>query len=462
MKKLAGVIALLSWGSSAMATDMTTVLPDAKPGECYARVVIPAQYRTESSTVVLREATERLSIVPAKYQWDSRQVLLSDASQRIEVTPATYRTVESEIETAPADTRWVTGSVYSTVSANPHVLSVARQSGVPIDSAAPGQCFAEYFRTPQYQSTVKKVLVSEATETIKVTPAQYAWVEERREVAPATQQLVEVPASYKTVTERIKVADARTVWKKGRGSIETIDEISGDVMCLVEVPAQYKTVEKTVLDTPSTTKRIDVEPKYETVRVKKLVSPATEVRVEVPAKYREITVVEKIDDGEHVWQDTNSVLADSDLRRTGNVICKKEIPARTVKIRKRVVDQPASTRLVEIPARYQSKKVRALVSEAKRTVETVPAITRQVSKQVKVADAQLVWQPVLCETNTTVSTIKALQNALTENGYPVQNKDGKLSAETLSALEQYQRSNKMATGGLTYEVLKKLGVSPGR
>lgn len=462
MKKLASIFIAMSCSGGAFAADMTAVLPDARPGECYARVVIPAQYRTESSTVVVREASERLSIVPAQYKWEDQQVLVSEAAERIEVVPATFTTVESELEVSPADSRWVTGSVHSNVSVNPRVLSLAERAGVPVDSATAGQCYAEFFRAPQYQSTTKKILVSEATETIRVSPAQYEWVEERREVAPASQQLVEVPASYKTVKERIKVQDARTVWKKGRGNIEKIDSMTGDIMCLVEIPAVYKTVEKTVLDVPATSKQIAVAAKYETVRVKKLVSPASEVRVEVPAKYRDVTVVEKVDNGEHAWQEVDSGFSASDMRRTGNVICKKDTPARTITVKKRVVEQPATTRIVEIPARYQTKKVRTLVAEAKRTTQQIPAVTREVSKQVKVSDAQFVWRPVLCETNMTTGTIRELQQALTDNGFTVRNMDGTLTTETQSALNQYQRSNGLATGGLTYEVLKKLGVSPGR
>ena len=89
-------------------------------------------------------------------------------------------------------------------------------------------------------------------------------------------------------------------------------------------------------------------------------------------------------------------------------------------------------------------------------------MTRQVSKKVKVSDARFEWRPVLCETNTTTNTISELQNALIDSGYRISEVDGTMSADTLRAVEQYQRANGMATGGLTYEVLNKLGIRPGK
>jgi len=68
------------------------------------------------------------------------------------------------------------------------------------------------------------------------------------------------------------VEDAKTVWRKGRGAIEKIDNGTGDVMCLVEVPPVFKTVTKRVLKTPASTRATEIPAKYETIRVRKLVA----------------------------------------------------------------------------------------------------------------------------------------------------------------------------------------------
>lgn len=59
-----------------------------------------------------------------------------------------------------------------------------------------------------------------------------------------------VPAVYKTTTEEVLESPAQTVWKKGRGPIEKLDNATGEIMCLVEIPAKYRTIQKVVLENP--------------------------------------------------------------------------------------------------------------------------------------------------------------------------------------------------------------------
>jgi hypothetical protein len=461
MKLLASVSAMFACSGLAVAADMNSVLPDAKPGECYARVMIPAQYRTEKSTVVVREASERLSIVPAKYEWDTERVLVSEAGVDLKVMPATFKTETEVIEVAPAESAWVTGSMYSSVKANPGVLSLAQRAGVPVDSAESGQCFAEYFKAPTFETVSERVLVSEASESIKVQPARYEWVEKQQMIASATQKMIEVPASFETVQERVLVEDAKVVWKKGRGAVEKIDNASGVIMCLVEIPAVYKTIEKTVMKAAPASKMIEVPAKFENVRVRKLVEPARQVRTEIPARYRDVSIRKKVSDGEHVWLQQSGHESADNMRKTGNVICKKDIPAKTTTISKSVVATPATVTEVEIPAKYQDKRVKRLLAKAMQSTIAIPAVTREVNKRVKTTDARLEWRPVLCETNTTQRTISKLQQALSDTGYHVGDINGEMTHDTQSAIEQFQRANGMATGGLTLEVLNKLGISPG-
>ena len=43
--------------------------PDAKAGECYARVYVPPTYKTVTEERLKRAASERLEVIPAKYEW---------------------------------------------------------------------------------------------------------------------------------------------------------------------------------------------------------------------------------------------------------------------------------------------------------------------------------------------------------------------------------------------------------
>ena len=58
-----------SAATTGMAGNNTGLMPsDPKPGECYARVIIPAKFTTSTEQVVKRPASERIEIIPARYE----------------------------------------------------------------------------------------------------------------------------------------------------------------------------------------------------------------------------------------------------------------------------------------------------------------------------------------------------------------------------------------------------------
>jgi len=443
-------------GAGIALDDLTDVLPNAKPGECFAKVVIPATYRTETSSVVVKDAAETLRIIPAKYETVKERVLVSEAGSELKVIPATFATESQTYEVSPASSRWVMGSNNSSIGADAALVAMARASGAPVDGARPGQCFSEHFAAATYKTVTERVLVSEASEQINLTPAKYEWTEQRVMVSPATRKLVEVPAVYENQSQRVMVEDAKTEWREGRGAIEKIEHGTGNVMCLVEVPAVYKTISKRVLKTPATTRTIEEPARYETIRVRKLVADARESRVAVPAKYDNITKRVMETGGTHTWQAKNA--RGSFGKATGNVICLQQSPAKMASISRKVVKTPASVRRVEIPAKYETKNVRRLLEDAREVRTAIPAVTDTVSRRVKVTPERLEWRSVICETNTSTNTIQDVQRALRAAGYNPGPIDGIPGHQTMSALESYQRSKGLATGGMTIATLKKLGV----
>ena len=441
--------------------DISNVLPNAKPGECYAKVVIPAKYRTESSTVVVKEASEQVKIIPAKYETVEERIMVSEAGSELKVVPATFGTDTQTYEVSPASTSWVMSSVNSGIGADSALVAMARANGAAVDSARPGQCFHEHYAPASYKSVTERVLVTEASEQVKLTAAQYEWVEQRVMVSPASRKLVEVPAVFETRQERVKVEDAKTVWKKGRGAVEKIDHGTGDILCLVEVPAVYKNISKRVLKTAASTRVVEEPARYETVRVRKLVADAQESRVAVPAKYQNVTKRVMESGGTHTWHGTDhaNVNANADHgKRTGNVICLQETPAKMASVTRKVVKTPASVRRVEIPAKYETKRVQRLVNDAREVRTAIPAVTDTVTRRIKVSDESLEWRSVLCEINMTTSMIQDVQRALSKAGYTPGAIDGVLGSQTMNAVDRFQRARGLPTGGLTMDTLKKLGV----
>jgi len=238
--------------------------PNAKPGECYARVEVPGKSSSRTKQVLVSPATTKVETIPAKFKTVEEQVLVTPATTKTEVVPATYK-------------------------------SVTRQ--VPVDNPV--------------------------EVTSESSPAEYETVTERVLVKPAEKKTVTIPAVYETVTERVKVKDSYTEWKPGEkvyaigaealgGTILANRVTSSGVMCLVEIPAEFKTVTKRVVVTPETTKEEETEAVYETVTrrvlkksaetrsvpsetqmkdvvVRVIDQPATVRTVPVPATFRTVT-----------------------------------------------------------------------------------------------------------------------------------------------------------------------------
>jgi len=218
-------------------------LPPANPGECYARVLIPAQYETRTEEVITREAGERIEVIPAEYDWVEETILVQDAGEEV-------------VEILPAEYDWVE----------------------------------------------ETIMVKEASQEVTVLPAQYETVQEEILVRPAysvwkpgrgpierldnaTGEImcrVEVPAEYKTVTREVLVQPETTQ--------------------VVEIPAEYDVVRKRVMVRAPEVIRREVAAEYETVRKQVVVRPAQEVRIPIPAEYGSVTQEAKVSDSFMDWR----------------------------------------------------------------------------------------------------------------------------------------------------------------
>ena len=224
--------------------------PNAQPGHCYARVLIPAEYSQGSETVTARAASQRIDVIPAKYKFVEERVLSQEASTKLEIVPASYKTVTEKVMIEPEKTaiREVP-AVYET-----------------------------------------------ASERILVKPAYTTWkkgrgpVEKLNDSTGEIMCLVEVPAEYKTVSKKVVKTPARTV-----------EDVT---------PAKYKTVEKRIVAVAETTREVAVPAKYETVKVRKLVTAAQTRTVDIPAKYETVATRKQVADSRLEWReilcDTNT------------------------------------------------------------------------------------------------------------------------------------------------------------
>lgn len=216
--------------------------PDARPGECYAKVYIPPVYEMREEKVLLQEESQRVEIVPAEYEWVEEKVVIREAAEDIEIIPAEFQLVDEKVMISPASTRI---------------------EEIP----------AEY---------------EWIQENVMIKPAEYAWKKGRgpiEELDNATGEilcLVEIPAEYETVQKKILKKPAAT---------RTLD-----------IPPEYRSIQKEVMVKPPQVRRIPVPPEYTTILVKKMIQPERQVVVPVPPQYGTIRKEVMVSEGRMVWQ----------------------------------------------------------------------------------------------------------------------------------------------------------------
>ncbi|MEM7249533.1 MAG: peptidoglycan-binding domain-containing protein [Acidobacteriota bacterium] len=184
------------YGGSSAVHNAADLPPNARPGECYARVYVPPQYQTQTEQILKAEASERLSIIPATYDTVTEQVMVKPPTEQLVEVPARYENRTETIQVAPARTEWQKG---------------------PCDpkrevANATGECLCLVEIPPRYKTVNQRVMVAPPTTKRVTSPAQYKTITKTVMVNPAQEQRTPIPAEYQTVTRQVMVSDASMKW----------------------------------------------------------------------------------------------------------------------------------------------------------------------------------------------------------------------------------------------------------
>ena len=165
-------------------------LPQANPGDCFARVLIPATYDTIPQTVTTQEAFDTLNITPAQLAPETLNIKTRDEGIRYVVRQPRYETITEEVLVRPA---------YEELSVIPAQFETVTETivvGEPKLVWRPGRNLSAISRTDP-ETGIVYCLVEEPAETRTVS---------RRVVrVPEQVQTVTIPAQYKTVTKQVLV-----------------------------------------------------------------------------------------------------------------------------------------------------------------------------------------------------------------------------------------------------------------
>lgn len=189
-------------------------LPASKPGQCFAKVRLPATYKTQSRRILIQKATSKRVLVRApQYRWVNNKVLVRKASYNNRFIPAQYKTNIKRVMVKPAYNTWRKGHG-----------AITR-----IDNMT-GEIMCRVQVPAVYKNVSKRVLVRSARTIRTLVPAVYKTVRQKKHIAPAQYRTVHTPNRYKTQNYRVKVGGARYVWKA--------------VICQTNAPKGYKQAPK--------------------------------------------------------------------------------------------------------------------------------------------------------------------------------------------------------------------------
>ncbi len=216
--------------------------PNAKAGECYARVIMPATYRTETKKILkkessyrvetgkpvyetmidhilIKEQTEVSELIPAVYDWKTESVLVKEAYTGYKTIPAIYESSHERVLVKSAYTTWKKGRgpIEKVDNSTGEIMCLVE---VPAEYKKVG---ANVIVTPEktekvvyqavYKDIKKKVIIKPAKTIKKLIPAEYKTIKVKKIASPAQQKRIETPAEYETVTNRIKITDSQVKWQ---------------------------------------------------------------------------------------------------------------------------------------------------------------------------------------------------------------------------------------------------------
>lgn len=213
---------------------------------CYTKLHTPAQYKTVSERVLVKEARVRKHVIPAQYREVERRVITKPEQVKIKRHAARYGYVKERVLVKP-----------ERVHVRQHPAKV--------------------------RHVTERVLVSPAQKRVHITPPEYGYVNRRVQIAPAT--------SHWTVSQRRGHCGTHPVYCHVQTPPQYVDQTQRVLMrpgqqTVQNIPARYQNVRRQVLVKPAYNERIVSSAVYKTIKRKVVLSPAWDERLISPAKYK--------------------------------------------------------------------------------------------------------------------------------------------------------------------------------
>lgn len=260
-----------------------SVRRDAKPGECYARLLLapqseiyneqvlvtpervekrtlPAQYRMVEKDVLVKPERVERRVIPAVVTTRVETEVVREAGFREEVIPARYEMRTEQVMVSPARQEWV------------------KTEGEPIDAplVTPGDHRPVRYREDGYLSWPGK----DSSQRVETDEEGRRYLEKGN--PPSVWCLKDIPAVYRTETRKVMVEPER--------------------VRRIEVPAVTRQVKRQVVERPERVEEHRIPAVYAKQKVKELVTEEQTKTYTVPAVYKDVEKTRLTGRAEGVWR----------------------------------------------------------------------------------------------------------------------------------------------------------------
>ena len=360
-----------------------------------------------------------VQVAELEKQLQSKTDTIAEQQQNVDSKTAEINTLKQKLSQSKSAQSAAMSESSSNASSNSSA-DAASSSSVDTNSLTPpnakaGECYAKVLIPAEYATKTEEKLLTSKVESLSVTKPTYKNVDYKILDKAESFKYVLIPATYKCVENRVMVEPEKVTYKV--------------------IPATFKEVEETIM-----------------------ISPA-----------------------QQVWKKGKGPISKID-NQTGDIMCLIEEPAKYKTVKTTVVDEEARTEKIVTPAVYKNIKAKVVDQEARTEKVMIPATYKVVTVQELDTEAtidkaakeetyqtvettymskpeELKWERILCETNTNKSTVKELQQALSDRNYNPGGIDGVYGRNTQKALNAFQVDNNLPSGALTLESLDALGVN---
>lgn len=229
---------------NSMSRSATPISKNDQFGECFARITIPATYRTDKREVVVQDAHKTLSFTPPEFEQDvvrvktrdeyvrykvrqprweveTEEIITRPEYERLTVRPAQWRFVDETVDISQPKLTWkagkfansditrtdpVTGTVFTLIEEAGETRTYRKRV-----MAAPEQVSARTVPA-KYLTVTKRVLTDPGGVDTENVPAEFREYNVQRLAKTSQPQENNVPSQIRTIETEIMIAPERWNW----------------------------------------------------------------------------------------------------------------------------------------------------------------------------------------------------------------------------------------------------------